>query len=648
MKGPDKFSKLMLASAITLALTACGGGGGGGSSTTTTTPTVSGVVSSTSSTVAKLGNEGLGEKLLAMLVPTATADLVGLQPVSGATVQLIALNPDGSEGNVIASATTDSNGNYTLDIDPATLDASYILKVGSTTPIRAPFTGSTVNINPATEAVVEAVLAQVSSTLPITNFTVEELAALVNTVEQQNIDFSADTTVADAVNSVTGTVTTLAETVTSVSGSTDTSTAIGGDYHMVTAGGYLTVDNDIYTAYNCKYSATTCELNHLGLGIDVGSGSVTASNGTVGFTHTSTSAETSIDFLYDTTLPALDSFGMTAARDSGADSGTTSYVVGSDHRLFVNVDSGTLVGAISTDGSLFAAVDADDSPFTGSDGRPYKNSFRGLDLFVKKSTTAPVVANKTYHVVSLDTNLVSGPNYAYPEVTTGAGTVTMDSAGTTASFNINNDLLQLQIEGATNPSTSTDSGTAAVSVAADGTLSIGGVAAGAVKSDGSFFTFKDSDNTTGGSGDYRTVLVAIEQGSGMTNASLSGTYNVVGLGTWFVDTTAATSPELLDAAIGTGVSTFTLTFDGAGNATLGSGIDNDSEASLNGGAPYLNRTSTAMTSTPLTYSVSGSGLVTVSGPVGATILGAVSADGNTIGFTFTDGTSRTLNIGFKQ
>lgn len=84
------FRKLLLLvfTALGLALAGCGGGGGGGTATPATTKvTVSGSV------------------------------VKG--PVTGATVTFFALNTDGSKGAQLGTATTDTNGNYTIALSPA-------------------------------------------------------------------------------------------------------------------------------------------------------------------------------------------------------------------------------------------------------------------------------------------------------------------------------------------------------------------------------------------------------------------------------------------------------------------------------------------------------------------------------------------------
>jgi len=82
--------KILLASLFSIALASCGSGGGGGGSPaapTTTSITISGSV------------------------------VKG--PVTGGTITFFALNADGSRGAQLGTTTTDTNGNYTVTLNPA-------------------------------------------------------------------------------------------------------------------------------------------------------------------------------------------------------------------------------------------------------------------------------------------------------------------------------------------------------------------------------------------------------------------------------------------------------------------------------------------------------------------------------------------------
>ena len=128
---------------LLLALTAsvivgCGGGGGGGvvddGGSGGTGTEISGVVEAPSGVIAMFEEKPLGIQMFEMVMPSAYAAITGLQPVGGATVELIEIDNNGDQvGAVLATTVTSITGDYTLTL-PAGTDfaANLIVRITGT------------------------------------------------------------------------------------------------------------------------------------------------------------------------------------------------------------------------------------------------------------------------------------------------------------------------------------------------------------------------------------------------------------------------------------------------------------------------------------------------------------------------------------
>jgi hypothetical protein len=182
--------KTFAAAVVTALLTACGGGDDGGSFSAGNT--ISGTLRVTT-----------GTRLVVRLMnPSLAADIGGLTPAgSGVTVQLVRLDDQGQNPTVLATTTTDASGAYSFTGGsiPAPASNLAVQVVGQSSDMQALVTGSTVDISPASEAVFEEVTA--NSNVNLTNFTLEELAALNGVVLGTGLDVSNDS-FADAVTAL--------------------------------------------------------------------------------------------------------------------------------------------------------------------------------------------------------------------------------------------------------------------------------------------------------------------------------------------------------------------------------------------------------------------------------------------------------------
>ena len=101
----------------------------GGFSSSLAAGTVSGVVSGAHpSQSASADSEDLLSRVASLVLPPVHADIVGLTPMAGATVQLVRLNSAGAVIQTIDTATTDSNGVYTFANTPPVTDSSLAVQ----------------------------------------------------------------------------------------------------------------------------------------------------------------------------------------------------------------------------------------------------------------------------------------------------------------------------------------------------------------------------------------------------------------------------------------------------------------------------------------------------------------------------------------
>ena len=158
MKKAALFLIACVASATILA--GCGGSsssssddaGGGGA----TSRTISGTATAPAGAVAFHEAPSLFELALNVLIPPAHAAITGLDPVGGATVELLRVDNAGNPvGEVLAETVTSITGDYRLTLpDGVNLAGNLIVRItGTGTEMRAQVVDQAVNINPVSEFV---------------------------------------------------------------------------------------------------------------------------------------------------------------------------------------------------------------------------------------------------------------------------------------------------------------------------------------------------------------------------------------------------------------------------------------------------------------------------------------------------------------
>ena len=178
-------------------LASCGGGGSGSSSTTTTTTTpttISGKAEAPGGVIAQL--ETSKPFLLATMdfvFPAAGAAITGLQPVGGATVELIRIDNDGNQvGAVLASTVTSISGNYSLALPTGvSLAGDLVVRIsGTTASMSAMVVDQTVNINPISQFVLDKFVDVPN--LILADLAINEVVSLSGQVEEFDLTATAD------------------------------------------------------------------------------------------------------------------------------------------------------------------------------------------------------------------------------------------------------------------------------------------------------------------------------------------------------------------------------------------------------------------------------------------------------------------------
>ena len=188
---------------ILLCLIFCGCSGGSDDNDNDTPPgggdspiAISGLALAPGGAVAfrsKLNFESIAESVVNFLVPSVYAGVTDfLDPVGGATVELIRIDNDGNQiGDVLATTVTSVTGNYELEL-PTGVDLSGDLIVritGNGADMRAQVVELEVDINPATEFVLDQFI---DSNLDLATLESDAVVNLVGQVEEFDLTQTAD------------------------------------------------------------------------------------------------------------------------------------------------------------------------------------------------------------------------------------------------------------------------------------------------------------------------------------------------------------------------------------------------------------------------------------------------------------------------
>jgi len=165
-----------------------GGGNGGGGNNPAPALNVLGNVLAPGGQIATKSEEGALETIVSAFIPIAKASVSGLLPVpDGTVVELVLMNDAGTVDTLLSSDTT-INGRYSFNLtnlNVAITNDLVVMVSGLGTQMRAFVTGGSIDIQPASEAVVQLVIEQIAA-VPgalLKNFTLDELKDLYASVD---------------------------------------------------------------------------------------------------------------------------------------------------------------------------------------------------------------------------------------------------------------------------------------------------------------------------------------------------------------------------------------------------------------------------------------------------------------------------------
>lgn len=185
----------------TVLLAACGGGGGGGDSITgpapgggTPEPTmIEGTAKAPAAGVAYFETKSAFQLALEFIAPPAAAAILGLEPVSGATVELIRIDDAGEQiGDVLATTTTSISGDYTLTLpEGVSLAGNLIVRIQGMggTEMRAQVVEEAVDISPVSDFVLQKFI---DNGADLADLTTSAVVQLTGHVEEFDLTVGAD------------------------------------------------------------------------------------------------------------------------------------------------------------------------------------------------------------------------------------------------------------------------------------------------------------------------------------------------------------------------------------------------------------------------------------------------------------------------
>ncbi|NOY63323.1 MAG: hypothetical protein GXP10_09280 [Gammaproteobacteria bacterium] len=194
-----KTAKVVLKGAIfatALVLTGCGGGSSGSDGSTQQTTNIEGTALAPSGTVALLERRSIMVATIDFLIPSAAAMITGLQPVGGATVELIRIDDDGNQvGDVLASTVTSITGTYSLALPSGVSFAGNLIVritgngVGPGNVMSAMVVEQSVDITPVSEFILQKFI---NNGTALDSLAVNEVVTLRGQVEEFDLTATSD------------------------------------------------------------------------------------------------------------------------------------------------------------------------------------------------------------------------------------------------------------------------------------------------------------------------------------------------------------------------------------------------------------------------------------------------------------------------
>lgn len=196
-----KTTLLLIASVASATLVSgCGGSSssGGGAGDGDSSLSINGTATAPTGAVAIHPQPGFLEIALNLLISPANAAITGLDPVAGATVQLLRIDDEGNPvGDVLAETVTSISGDYTLPLpQDVNLAGNLLVRItGSGAQMRAQVVDRMVDINPVSEFVLRKFIEQ---GVDLDQLTVSEVVTLKGKVD--TFDLTAGNDLSDMLS----------------------------------------------------------------------------------------------------------------------------------------------------------------------------------------------------------------------------------------------------------------------------------------------------------------------------------------------------------------------------------------------------------------------------------------------------------------
>ncbi|WP_298449212.1 hypothetical protein [uncultured Marinobacter sp.] len=186
-----KIKHIAIAGALssTLLITGCGGSSSG-DDTATNSRAISGTATAPVGAVAYFEEQSAFEVALNFFISPLAAAITGLDPVSGATVELIRVDNSGAQvGDVLATTATSITGDYTLTLpEGVNLAGNLVVRIsGSNSALRAQVVERNVDISPVSEFVLRKF---VNQGVALDQLVVSDIVKLSGRVEEFDITLS--------------------------------------------------------------------------------------------------------------------------------------------------------------------------------------------------------------------------------------------------------------------------------------------------------------------------------------------------------------------------------------------------------------------------------------------------------------------------
>ncbi|MGP4845763.1 hypothetical protein ACTXGQ_16625 [Marinobacter sp. 1Y8] len=510
--------KLPLALAVSslVALAGCGGSGSdSGSNPGSTATTVTGTASAPAGAVARLEPFNPLQIAASFLVSPANAGITGLQPVTGAKVELIRVDDNGDQiGDVLAETATSISGNYKIDLpEGVSLAGNLIVRITgqNNSEMRAQVVEKAVNISPVSEFVLRSFIKSGADLDALKPGAVVSLSGAV-----EDFDMTAGANLDEMFKTLEQVAGEYVETkIADISAGTGDATSISGDYRS-SAMGFGLHDNDdssngtfALDYYTAPFNFTGSANGTVAVTIDGEESAYASLSGTsiVGaWVEYSTDIDTEVEEL-DATFNANNVLMITGEFEEEFEGGDDyGFRYPAANYPLQKLKDQNLFFVQAQDGAVrYAAIDTDEDNINDAIDPNQKlgdEAFRSIEVFAKMPTSASAAdLDGEYGRVFITSKL---SNNGPIELETENNVLDFDGAGTTEYGAVTGDTLTTS--GYTATSEAADPNPLSYSVTATGDLNVDG-SEGFINDTGSFIVFGEPEGTDGDDAALGTTMM---------------------------------------------------------------------------------------------------------------------------------------------